>query len=194
MENLFFEQAYTISDAVNAFFIYSFLGWAMESVFIRITEGVWQNRGFVHAPFCIIYGFGSMFGYVLLKPFSDNYLRLYIAGALLATGFELVTAFIMRRLCGAVWWDYKDKAFNYKGVICLESTLGWGVIAVLLFSVLHRIVFGTVMLIPRVYAPVLAGFLVLGYCIDFAFSVHTAYMAKQKNEETKANASDILKG
>ncbi|NCC08375.1 MAG: hypothetical protein EOM30_10160 [Clostridia bacterium] len=194
MENLFFEHAYGISDAINAFFMYSFFGWAMECLYIRATEGFWENRGFVHAPFCIIYGFGGMLGYVLLKPFSDNYINLYIAGAILATVFELLTAHLMRRLFGTVWWDYNEKFLNYKGVICLESTLGWGVISVLLFAVLQRGIFSIVMRIPRETAPVIAGFLVLAYSIDFAVSVHTAYMRKQRNENNETSASDILKG
>ena len=39
------------------FFIYSFLGWAMECVVIRIQLGRWENRGFARLPFCVIYGF-----------------------------------------------------------------------------------------------------------------------------------------
>ena len=133
---------------INAFFLYSFLGWVMECIVIRREKGRWENRGFAHLPFCIIYGFGAMLGFALLRPFSGNYVLLYLVGAVLATLFEYLTARLMLRLFGTFWWDYTNKPFNYKGILCLESTLGWGLIALLLFAFLHRLVFRAVLLIP----------------------------------------------
>lgn len=36
---------------VNAFFIYSFMGWVMECIVIRREKGFWENRGFARVPF-----------------------------------------------------------------------------------------------------------------------------------------------
>ena len=36
---------------INAFFLYSFLGWVMECIVIRREKGRWENRGFAHLPF-----------------------------------------------------------------------------------------------------------------------------------------------
>lgn len=66
---------------INAFFLYSFLGWVMECIVIRREKGRWENRGFAHLPFCIIYGFGAMLGFALLRPFSGNYVLLYLVGS-----------------------------------------------------------------------------------------------------------------
>ena len=85
---------------INAFFLYSFLGWVMECIVIRREKGRWENRGFAHLPFCIIYGFGAMLGFALLRPFSGNYVLLYLVGAVLATLFEYLTARLMLRLFG----------------------------------------------------------------------------------------------
>ena len=95
---------------VDAFFLYSFLGWCMECVVIRREKGAWENRGFVKSPFCIIYGFGAMLGYALLRPFSGNYVLLYVVGAAAATAFEYLTALLMLRLFGSFWWDYYEQA------------------------------------------------------------------------------------
>ncbi|MEG2394411.1 MAG: putative ABC transporter permease [Ruthenibacterium sp.] len=175
MHTLFFAQPYAWYDALNAFFLYSFLGWCMECVVIRREKGAWENRGFVHSPFCIIYGFGAMLGYVLLKPFSGNYLFLYLAGVVLATTFEYLSARLMLRVFGALWWDYSEKPFNYKGILCLESSIGWGVIAVLLFAVMQRTVLLTVRLIPPRIALLMSLLLLCGYAFDFALSVRAAY-------------------
>ena len=156
---------------LNAFFLYSFMGWIMECIVIRREKGKWENRGFAHLPFCIIYGFGAMLGYALLRPISDNYVLLYIVGAVLATAFEYLTARLMLRLFGTFWWDYTNKPFNYKGILCLESTIGWGFIAVLVFAFLHRGVFQMVMLIPPRISRDIAILLVSAYAIDFAVSM-----------------------
>ena len=60
IDHILYDGAYTYADAVNAFFLYSFCGWVMECIVIRREKGVWENRGFVHLPLCIIYGFGAM--------------------------------------------------------------------------------------------------------------------------------------
>ena len=156
---------------LNAFFLYSFMGWIMECIVIRREKGKWENRGFAHLPFCIIYGFGAMLGYALLRPISDNYVLLYIVGAVLATAFEYLTARPMLRLFGTFWWDYTNKPLNYKGILCLESTIGWGFIAVLVFAFLHRGVFQMVMLIPPRISRDVAILLVSAYTIDFAISL-----------------------
>lgn len=165
---------------INAFFLYSFLGWVMECIVIRREKGVWENRGFVHSPFCIIYGFGAILGYALLRPFSHNLVLLYVVGALMATLFEYLTARLMLRLFGNLWWDYSNKPFNYQGILCLESTLGWGLISLLLFGCLHKLVFGAVALLSPFACVSLAYLLPAGYLIDFAISTRNALAAQEE--------------
>ena len=171
----------------STFFLYSFLGWVMECIVIRREKGRWENRGFAHLPFCIIYGFGAMLGFALLRPFSGNYVLLYLVGAVLATLFEYLTARLMLRLFGTFWWDYTNKPFNYKGILCLESTLGWGLIALLLFAFLHRLVFRAVLLIPDRVGLAAAFLLVCAYAVDFAVSAYQAY----QNAHTSTEAEPV---
>lgn len=170
----------------NAFFLYSFMGWIMECIVIRREKGKWENRGFAHLPFCIIYGFGAMLGYAILRPISDNYVLLYIVGAVLATAFEYLTARLMLRLFGTFWWDYTNKPFNYKGILCLESTIGWGFIAVLVFAFLHRGVFQVVMRIPPRISRDVAVLLVGAYTIDFAISMRQSLRRAHAAREEQA--------
>ncbi len=125
---------------IAAFCIYSILGWCVESAYMSVCNRRLTNRGFAKGPFCPIYGVGALAGYFLLSPFSENRLLLYLAGAVLATMFEYLVGRLMLRLFGEVWWDYRDKPFNYQGIICLESTIAWGFYAVIIIGFLHRIV------------------------------------------------------
>ena len=125
---------------ISWFIIYSFIGWIAESTYMSICNRKLTNRGFMFGPFCPIYGVGALCVYFILRPFSGNIVALYFAGAILATIFEYLIAKLMQVVFGEVWWDYSDKPFNYKNIICLESTLAWGLYTVFMFKFLHEIV------------------------------------------------------
>ena len=119
-----------IYHLVAAFILYSMMGWLVESIYMSICNRKLTNRGFAKGPFCPIYGFGAVMGYFLLSPLRGHYIKLYIVGALLATTFEFIVGKAMIKFLGDLWWDYNDKPFNYKGIICLESTIAWGFYAI----------------------------------------------------------------
>ena len=123
-----------------AFCIYSILGWFVESVYMSFCNRRLTNRGFAKGPFCPIYGIGALAGYFLLRPFAGNPVMLYLAGAFTATVFEYMVGRLMLRLFGEVWWDYREKPFNYQGIICLESTIACGFYAVIIIGYLHQAV------------------------------------------------------
>ena len=189
MTDLFYMEPVALHVLLNAFFLYSFMGWIMECIVIRREKGKWENRGFAHLPFCIIYGFGAMLGFAVLRPLSGNYFLLYFVGAALATVFEYLTARLMLRLFGTFWWDYTNKPFNYKGILCLESTLGWGLIAVLLFAFLHRAVFSVVMLIPARVGIAAAVLLVSAYTVDFAVSMRQS-LRRARHDRQEATVAE----
>lgn len=126
---------------VAAFVIYSILGWIVESIYMSFCNRKLTNRGFGKGPFCPIYGFGAVIGYMLLSPLAGQYVKLYFVGALLATIFEYLVGCGMIRFLGQLWWDYNEKPFNYQGIICLESTVAWGFYAVGIVEYLNAIVY-----------------------------------------------------
>jgi len=124
-----------------AFFaIYSMMGWLVESIYMSICNKKITNRGFGKGPFCPIYGFGCLGGYLLFAPFRGNYVLIYLLGSIVATTFEYIVGRLMLRFLGELWWDYNDKPFNYKGILCLESTLAWGLYALIVVHLLHGFV------------------------------------------------------
>lgn len=165
-----------ISRIVLVFFFYSLIGYIMECIVLSLeNKQLVINRGFVlHLPFCIIYGFGAMAGFALLQPFRQNLLLLFAIGAAAATVLEYFVAMIQIRLFGDFWWDYNEKPFNYKGILCLESTLGWGVVAIVVIMALHGVLVSIVGKIPSVAAMPLAALLVFAYFTDFFYSARAA--------------------
>ena len=125
---------------IQWFILYSFMGWVVESIYMSFCNRKLTNRGFAFSPFCPIYAVGALSVYGMLRPLEGQYVVLYLAGAVLATTLEYITAVLMRNLFGQVWWDYTEKPFNYKGVICLESTIAWGFYTIFMFGFLQRFV------------------------------------------------------
>lgn len=178
---------------LNCFFIYSFLGWGFECIVMSITERKPVNRGFVRGPLCPIYGAGALGVYILFRPFSDNMVLIFIIGALIATLLEIAVALLQTKVFGYFWWNYNNKRFNYKGVICLESTICWGIMSMLTFVLFQP----TVEYIVNMYYPVCGSFaaliILVGYCIDFSSSFHKAFEEKEYRLENNTEDFAQLK-
>ena len=158
------------------FLTYSILGWCVESIYMSLCNKKLTNRGFSKGPFCPIYGVGALTVYFVLSPYSHNKVLLFFLGAILATTIEWITAWIMNRIFGEIWWDYTDKLFNYKGILCLESTLAWGLYTVILFVVLQGAVEQIVDSIPVSIGKRVGLFLLIAYLVDFG----TTFYHKRK--------------
>ena len=172
----------SMAQTIVWFFIYAFIGWVMECIVIRREKGIWENRGFAKLPFCIIYPFGAIAVYELLSPIADNIVALYISGAIIATTIEYITAKVMLMLFGEFWWDYKNKFMNYQGIICLESTVGWGLLTVFFFKFMNRYVTIGVSRIPGRIANTIAITLLVAYIIDFTTQfLHSLSKEKECN-------------
>ena len=171
---------------IQWFILYSFMGWVVESIYMSFCNRKLTNRGFAFSPFCPIYAVGALSVYGMLRPLAGQYVVLYLAGAVLATTLEYITAVLMRNLFGQVWWDYTDKPFNYKGILCLESTLAWGLYTLILFGVLHGFVERIVNAIPFHIGRIAGTLLILLYIIDFASSFY-----KEKRENLPVSFSKI---
>ncbi len=156
---------------INLFFTFSFLGWIMECLVIRREKGYFENRGFVKGPFCIIYGFGASAAYFLMHRLTDYPILLYLFGAASATMLEYFTARLMLRLFGKFWWDYERKPFNYQGIICLESTVGWGFLALFIVRFLYDTLLNKIQMLPQSLGMSIAALLFTYYGVDFSLSL-----------------------
>jgi uncharacterized membrane protein len=107
--------------------------------------------------------------------------RLYLAAMIMATMMELVTARAMIRLFGSFWWDYSKKKFNYKGIICLESSLGWGLLGIIYFRFLNGFLMNVAGFVPERFEKRMAVTLVLFYLTDFIYCLRV--QIRQRGEE-----------
>lgn len=144
------------------------------------------NRGFIRGPFCTIYGLGALSVYFLLRPLADHYFALFMCGMVMATLLELVTAKLMTRLFGSFWWNYDNKRLNYRGVICLESSVCWGVMSLCTFTVFQPVVERIVNLYYNDYGKIIAILLLSLYILDFSTSFKRALNNADKQEQSES--------
>ncbi|HIE0087066.1 TPA: putative ABC transporter permease [Clostridioides difficile] len=129
------------------FFIYSFLGWTVESIGCSIASKRIINRGFLNGPICPVYGFGAVIVISLLGRFN-NVVIVFLLGMILTTILEYFTGFILETLFHAKWWDYSDRKFNIKVRVCLKNAIYFGVMSVLIIRFIHPFIKYFVSIIP----------------------------------------------
>ena len=174
---------YDFYHLISCFFLFSILGWMVESIYMSLCNKKLTNRGFMTGPFCPIYGVGAVVGYIVLHPLADNVILLYIVGAVLATVFEFLVAKLMLRLFGEVWWDYNEKPYNYKGLVCLESTIAWGFYAVIIITFLFDKVINIVDSYPVPWGMRTIAFIFVMALFDFGYHFINAVNVHYKNHD-----------
>lgn len=175
------------------FLFYSFFGWGAESVYMSFCNKKLTNRGFARMPMCPIYGVGGLMLYFILRPFFHSYVLLYIMGVIIPTILEYATAKIMLHIFGEVWWDYNDKPFNYKGILCLESSLAWGAYTVLMFTFLQNAAGNVLDRIPVSGGQMFGVLILLGYAIDFSICFYRQKSPDVTVKERINNVKDNVK-
>lgn len=97
-----------------------------------------MNRGFLKGPWLPLYGSGAILVLWLTLPFQETPALVYLVGAIGATVLEYVTGEAMVRLFKVRYWDYSNQKIQYKGHICLSSSIAWGFLSLLMVYVVHK--------------------------------------------------------
>ncbi|MDL2211722.1 putative ABC transporter permease [Erysipelotrichaceae bacterium OttesenSCG-928-M19] len=122
------------------FLVYSFLGWCMETILFSVKEKKFINRGFLNGPICPVYGLGMVIIIYFLEPYYNNILVLFVLGALLASLLEFITGFLLEKIFATRWWDYTNKKFNLHGYVCLENTIAWGLLCIVMIHTIQPLI------------------------------------------------------
>ena len=126
------EAPLSVSDLLWLFVIGAFLGDVVETIFCRVTAGVWMSRSsLVWGPFSVVWGLALVLASVLLRQNQDKSDRyLFVFGTVMGGVYEYVCSAVTELLFGTVFWDYSKFKFNLGGRINLLYCFFWGVAAV----------------------------------------------------------------
>ena len=118
------------------FWLYSFLGWVMETVYVSILSKEYKNRGFLLGPYCPIYGSAAIL-LLTLRNYQDSPLIVFIVSIFVCSLLEYITSYLMELVYKVRWWDYSDKRFNLNGRICLFNSVCFGLLGMILVCYLN---------------------------------------------------------
>ena len=137
------------TENIFAFFmlisIVSFLGFAVENLWMAATKGYMDNRNMT-LPFLLGYGLAVaaiffLFGipskmrigtYILpFKSKAASIFFYYLAVALCISVGEIALGTLVEKVCGIVWWDYTNLPFHITKYTSLFTSIGFTAIIVL---------------------------------------------------------------
>ncbi len=121
------------------FFIGAFLGDIIETIFCRITAGIWMSRSsLVWGPFSIVWGLAiALFTVLLYKDRNKPDSHIFLMGTFLGGAYEYICSIFTEIVFGKVFWDYSKIPFNLSGRINLLFCFFWGIAAVVWLKLLY---------------------------------------------------------
>lgn len=129
------------------FMVFSCLGWVLELFFRRfVSQKKWVNPGFLKGPYLPIYGIGvvTLTAYIFLMHLWEDCFPnqilfdvvIILGIGVLMTVIELIGGLIFIQGMNIRLWDYSNRKFNYKGIICLEFSLIWTALGAVFYFLL----------------------------------------------------------
>lgn len=117
----------------------AFIGDLVETVFCRMTTGVWMSRSsLVWGRFSVVWGLAIALVTVLLyKDREKEEHHIFWVGFFLGGAYEYICSVFTEIVFGNVFWDYSDMPFNLGGRINLLYCFFWGIAAVVWIKVLY---------------------------------------------------------
>lgn len=124
------------------FALFSIIGWIIELIFRSLTTKKLVNPGFMSGCVVPLYGMGAIILNlicILISKFNFNHkvILVFISSIILLTFLEFICGFISLKYFHLRLWDYREFKINYKGYICLNFSLIWGLSGVLYYLVIY---------------------------------------------------------
>ena len=173
------------------FIIGAFLGDIVETIFCRITGGVWMSRSsVVWGPFSIVWGLAIAAATLLLYKYKDRSdTFLFAAGTFLGGAYEYVCSVFTEIVFGQVFWDYSHMPFNLGGRINLLYCFFWGLAAVAWMKLLYPKFSGWIEKIPVKPGKILTWVLIFFMCCNIAVSCLALGRANERSQGIPATKS-----
>mgnify|MGYP002770993021 FL=1 len=173
------------------FFIGCLLGDITETIFCRITAGMWMSRSsLVWGPFSIVWGFAIAAVTDLLYKYKDRSDRfLFLMGTALGGAYEYLCSVLSEMVFGTVFWDYSEIPFNLGGRINLLYCFFWGFAAVAWFKIFYPVISGWIEKLPICAGRILTWVIVVFMCCNMAVSTMALIRSNERSQGIPATQS-----
>jgi uncharacterized membrane protein len=129
----------TFSYWLFLFYLFSIIGWVLESIIESVNHKRLLNRGSLWGPYIPIYGVGGILFALVGIPLKEaefqhyamNVFLVFFVGMSLATLLEYWVGSFLERVFKKRYWDYSTlkltSKFNYKNRVSLVSSIFFGI-------------------------------------------------------------------
>ncbi len=105
------------------------IGWVLEFLYRSLERGKITKPLFINEQ---MYMFTALFSY-FLYVMNVRLIFMVLFLFLFTTGIEFVTGYLALKLKNVRLWDYSAYPYNYKGIVCLEFSVIWLVMALVYY-------------------------------------------------------------
>ena len=165
----------SLLNYILMFFVFSAIGWTIESIYCSLGNKKIINRGFLYGPVCPIYGTGALVFEILVTPLSQpaekRWWLVAIVGMILADIVEYLTSYIMEKLFNARWWDYSENFLNLHGRICFKHTCYWGLFSLIYVYAVSPLYKHAIDFVPQNIRNAAVGVIIVIFIVDLIFTV-----------------------
>ena len=184
-----FAEGCSFYKIVLLFIIGAFLGDITETIFCRITAGVWMSRSsLVWGPFSIVWGFAFAGVTLLLYRYKDcSESFLFLMGTFLGGAYEYLCSVLSEIVFGEVFWDYSKMPFNLNGRINLLYCFFWGIATVAWFKKIYPLLSGLIEKLPIAFGTVFTWFVVVFMTLNMLMSLSALIRYDQRDKQVPAS-------
>lgn len=175
---------------VLLFFIGAFLGDLTETIFCRLTAGVWMSRSsVVWGPFSIVWGLAIAAVTALLYKYKDaGDSFLFLLGTVLGGAYEYLCSVFTEIVFGKVFWDYSAIPYNIAGRINLLYCFFWGIATVVWFKKLYPVCAKWIEKIPMTVGKVTTWLLIVFMITNISVSAMALVRHGERENGCAANS------
>ena len=135
---------------INLIFLYSFLGFTLESFYFKYIN-VNAHSSIFTGPYTLVYGFGMLFCLLIYNYLPDlNLFIYYLLFTVTTSLIEYIGGHVINKLLKIDKWDYSNFKFHFGKYICLRNSLIWGLLSTFIVIYIHPYLSTNVLLtIPK---------------------------------------------
>lgn len=167
------EEKLTIHHIFLYFLIFSIIGIIIETLYCYITMGMLESRkGLIWGPFCPVYGVSAAILIIFLNKYQNkNIFQLFTYGFFVGSIAEYILSFGLEAIYGMRFWDYGYVNLHINGRICLQFSLYWGVLSVIIMKLIKPSIDKVIGKIPVKIRNISEIILIIFFTINCIFTV-----------------------
>ena len=174
------------------FFIYSIIGWIVETLLKLISDKKLINRGFLLGPYCPIYGIGALLMSILWKNYLNDPFILFVLIIITASILEYMTSYLFEKIFKARWWDYSNNFFNINGRICLETMIPFGLSGVFVLYIIDPKLINIINNLSPTLIHTFSYFLLIIFILDNIITFKTMFGIKNMIINIKSDSTEKI--